>query len=74
MWDLVEDRFYPNKGTGSFTVGPEIKDDDEINEVRRTSSILPAGVELYDYLQGDGNSYIDSSLPMNRNTTIDYTI
>jgi len=50
MWDLVEDKFYPNKGTGSFTVGPEIKNYDEIYEVRRSNSILPAGVELYDYI------------------------
>ena len=58
MWDLVEDKFYPNKGTGSFTVGPEIKNYDEIYEVRRSNSILPAGVELYDYIQSSGTQYI----------------
>jgi hypothetical protein len=50
MWDLVEDKFYKNAGTGSFTVGPEMKNYDEIYEVRKTSSLLPAGVELYDYI------------------------
>jgi hypothetical protein len=50
MWDLVEDKFYPNKGTGTFTVGPEMKNYDEIYEVRKTTSLLPSGVELYDYI------------------------
>jgi hypothetical protein len=50
MWDLVEDKFYGNSGTGTFTVGPEIKNYDEIYEVRKTTSLLPAGVELYDYI------------------------
>jgi len=50
MWDLVEDKFYPNKGTGTFTVGPEIKNYDEIYEVKKAYSILPSGVELYDYI------------------------
>ena len=60
MWDLVEDKFYRNAGTGSFTVGPEIKNYDEIYEVRKTSSILPAGVELYDYIQSSGTQWIDT--------------
>ena len=64
MWDLVENKFYPNKGTGSFTVGPEIKNYDEIYEVRKTSSILPAGVELYDSLKfsSSSNTYIETGL------------
>lgn len=65
LWDLVEDKFYPNKGTGSFTVGPEMKNYDEIYEVRKTSSLLPAGVELYDYIQSSGTQWIDTGYLMN---------
>lgn len=47
MWDLVENKFYGNSGTGTFTVGPEIKNYDEINEVRKSDSILPDGSGTY---------------------------
>jgi len=74
MWDLVEDKFYRNAGTGSFTVGPEIKNYDEIYEVRRTSSILPAGVELYDYIGNNGSQWIDTCYASNSNTKIETQI
>lgn len=70
MWDLVEDKFYPNKGTGSFTVGPEMKNYDEINEVRKTTSLLPAGVELYDYIQSSDTQYIDTGYKPNGDTRV----
>lgn len=74
MWDLVEDKFYGNSGTGTFTVGPEIKNYDEIYEVRRTSSIFPAGVELYDYIGNDGSQWIDTGYASNSDTKIETQI
>ena len=77
MWDLVEDKFYPNKGTGAFTVGPEMKNYDEIDEVRKTNSILPSGVELYDYIQSSGTQWIDTGYifqTLNKKTDIKFQI
>ena len=71
MWDLVEDKFYRNAGTGSFTVGPEMKNYDEIYEVRKTSSLLPAGVELYDYIQSSTSDV--NSLTQKIDTGVDPT-
>ena len=72
MWDLVEDRFYPNKGTGTFTVGPEMKNYDEIDEVRKTTSLLPSGVELYDYIQSSGTQWIDTGYAYTSEVTETY--
>ena len=70
LWDLVEDKFYKNKGTGAFTVGPEMKNYDEIDEVRKTSSLLPAGVELYDYIASTSTQWIDTGYIPNNNTKV----
>ena len=58
MWDLVEDKFYGNKGTGAFTVGPEIANYDEIEKLIVPSTLLPSGIELYDYIESNGTQYI----------------
>jgi len=54
MWDLVENKFYGNKGTGTFTVGSEIANYDEVEKLIIPSKLLPSGVELYDYIEGTG--------------------
>lgn len=73
MWDLVEDKFYGNSGTGTFTVGPEIKNYDEIYEVKKAYSILPSGVELYDYIQSSGTQYIDTGWITNYTKSFEIT-
>lgn len=61
MWDLVENKFYGNKGTGTFKVGPEVPNYDEIEYIKRPNHLLPNGVELYDCLECDGiGTYIDT--------------
>lgn len=75
MWDLVEDKFYRNQGTGTFTVGSEIYNYDEVEKiVIPGNSEYPKGLELCDYLQGDGAAYIDSGYSLNRNCSIDITL
>lgn len=60
MQDLVENKFYGNKGTGTFKVGPEVPNYDEIEYIKRPNHLLPNGVELYDYIESTGTQYIDT--------------
>lgn len=75
MWDLVENKFYENKGTGTFTVGPEIPNYDEVEKlIVLKDSNIPKGLEFYTYLQGDGQAYIDTECLLNRASTISITM
>ena len=72
MWDLVENKFYGNKGTGTFTVGPEIgKPYDEVEKLIIPSKLLPSGVELYDYIENDGNQWINTGIIANSSTKVE---
>lgn len=72
MWDLVENKFYGNKGTGTFKVGPEVPNYDEVEYIKRPNHLLPNGIELYDYLEGDGFSWIDTTFNNNTLTQWEY--
>lgn len=76
LWDLVQNRFYGNKGTGAFTVGPEVgKPYDEIEKILIPGEYsIPTGLDFYTYLQGDGQAYIDTECLLNRNCTISITM
>lgn len=62
FWEIINDRFFTSTNSNLLSAGPEIKNYDEIYEVRRSNSILPAGVELYDYIQSTGTQWIDTGL------------
>lgn len=71
LWDLVQNRFYGNKGTGTFTVGPEIgKPYEEIEKLIVPSTLLPSGVELYDYIESSGTQWIDTGIYGTLNTKV----
>jgi hypothetical protein len=52
MWDKVEMKFYPNAGTGTFTLGP--KKYNKIHRIKKTKRLFPDGVELYEYIESTG--------------------
>lgn len=57
MYDLHRRKFLTNSGTGDFIAGPIVKN-------------LPSRYIEVDYLQGDGNSYINTGLILNQNQEI----
>lgn len=57
MYDLHRRKFLTNAGTGDFIAGPIVKN-------------LPSRYIEVDYLQGDGNSYINTGLILNQNQEI----
>ena len=71
MYDLVEDKFYTNQGTGTFTAGAEQISGagvslayDTTNKTNNKVNIvdLPAGYTQLEYLQGDGNQKINTGI------------
>lgn len=67
MWDKVEMKFYPNAGTGTFTLGPKKYDYNynKIHQIRKTKRLLPNGVELYEYIESTGTQWIDTGVICN---------
>lgn len=62
MYDIVNDVFYTNAGTGEFLVGQDVGGGQ--------SSILPQEYQLVEYLRGDGKSYIDCGIVLTETTEI----
>ena len=59
LWDAVNEVFYGNAGTGTFTAGPvvpEIVDENEITEL--------------EYIQSSGVQYLDTGFIPNQNTRL----
>lgn len=50
LYDVVNDVFYPNGGTGSFTVGPDI-------------ITIPSEYQKVEYIQSSGTQYIRTPVP-----------
>ena len=76
LWDLLHDKFYENKGTGTFIIGPYLDKPYEEIEKLIVPNIpeVPRGLEFYTYLQGDGQAYIDTECLLNRTSTISITL
>lgn len=58
MYDIISGVFYTNQGTGSFTAGPIVN--------------LPSDYQKVEYIEGDGNQYIDTGFKPNNKTDIDF--
>lgn len=63
LYDLVNDMFYTNAGTGEFTAGSDIS-----SIVRE----LPAGYVQREYIESNGTQYIDTGFKPNQNTKMCY--
>ena len=67
LWDEAHSKFYGNSGTGTFTAGPALEPEyDEVEKVLIPNTLLPQGVELYDYIESSGTQYIH--IPNNSST------
>ena len=76
MYDLVENKFYTNAGTGTFVAGAEQKTGsgislayDSTNKTNNKISVanLPAGYTQLEYLQSDGNQKFDTGIKPSSN-------
>jgi hypothetical protein len=56
MYDTVSGTFFTNLGTGTFTAGPAV--------------MVPSTYTQLEYLQSDGNQYIDTGLIVNGDTDV----
>ena len=53
MFDLVDERFFPNLGTGNFVAG---------NIMDQGGSLLPSSYQEVEYLETTGTQYIDTGI------------
>ena len=64
MYDLVNNEFYTNDGTGTFTKGQDIGTPREVVEFNVISKIgssrLPSAYQEVEYIESDGTQYIDT--------------
>ena len=55
LYDIVNGAFYGNEGTGAFLAGPQVV-------------ALPDGYKQLEYIQSDGDQYVDTGLKPNQDT------
>lgn len=55
LYDTVDGLFYGNEGTGAFVAGPQVV-------------ALPDGYKQLEYIQSDGDQYVDTGLKPNQDT------
>lgn len=67
LYDLVENKFYTNEGTGDFTSGPDVNGTVE-DEVVKT---LPSEYQQVEYIESTGTQYIDTGVVCNENLKIE---
>ena len=68
MYDIVNDVFYTNAGTGNFIPGPVAPTPDapiKIQSVGDNETGLPLGYTQLDYIQSTGTQYIDTGVLAN---------
>ena len=72
LYDLVNNQFYTNQGTGEFITGPEVlpyhvEEAVKSNILYRNSTLhsLPNGYTEVEYLQSTGTQYIDTGVAGN---------
>ena len=80
MYDLVQDKFYTNAGTGTFVAGSEVLAGsgvslayDSTNKTNNKIDVvsLPTGYTQVEYLESTGTQYLTIGYYANGNTSID---
>lgn len=69
MYDLVNNTFYTNAGTGTFSVGPNVKNPYKIMFPIKHKSVP---YERLEYIQSSGSQYINSGVNTGTNIKLDY--
>ena len=64
MFDRLSHSLYENKGTGAFIIGKDTlgKSKVKLIRIKTTVSGLPYGFTEVEYLEGNGNQYIDTGI------------
>lgn len=73
LYDLVNDVFYTNQGTGVFTYGNVAPTPDapiEMVSVGDNKTGLPFGYTQVDYIESSGTQYIDTGIKGNQDTKV----
>lgn len=73
LYDLVNNVFYTNEGTGAFTYGSIAPTPDtpiEMVSVGDNKTGLPFGYTQVDYIQSSGSQYIDTGVKGNQDTKV----
>lgn len=68
LYDVVNNVFYTNQGTGEFIKGP-YKDSYKISLYPR----LPLAYQEVEYIESSGTQYIDSGIKLNQNSKVEIT-
>lgn len=71
MYDLVNNVFYTNAGTGSFIKGNDVNRVVSSIKSQVAYSILPTEYKQLEYIQSDGNQYIDTGVQSSNDIKID---
>ena len=69
MTDLVNNVFYENKGTGSFTGGNEISG----HKFKIRRNLLPIAYQRVNYIESDGTQYINTGVKPTSSTKLSIT-
>jgi len=69
LYDIVNDVFYPNQGTGNFNVGP-IKE----NIINASQGNLPSLYQQVEYIESTGTQYIDTGVQAYIDTAVEFKI
>ena len=73
LYDIVNNVFYTNQGTGSFVAGNEYKGDNVSKVVYNNTVVwkgLPSSYTRLEYIESTGTQYIDTGIIPNINTKL----
>ena len=71
MLDLLTNTLYANAGSGSFAIGEDdllIRNIGKTKFFKQTTRKVPKGFQEVEYLESDGNQYIDTGVTINTST------
>lgn len=78
FYDIINKKFYTNSGTGEFTIGPTISflEDDRIVSTKNVYNVYQNHFvnQQLEYIESDGNQYIDTHWKPTNNTKIEFDI
>lgn len=85
LYDLINDVFYTNAGSGTFAAGEEVTQYIETlvadgktvqgawKEIPNPAAILPVGYTQLEYIESTGTQYIDTGFTPNQDTSLTMT-